>query len=40
MYNSNQWIKYKSRLIDIITFNLMESLKLEHSESNIKLINE
>lgn len=40
MYDKSQWNKYKGRLIDIVTFNLMESLKLEHSESNIKLVNE
>ncbi len=40
MYDKSQWNKYKSRLIDIVTFNLMESLKLEHSETNIKIVNE
>ena len=40
LYDKTQWNKYKDRLIDIVTFNLMESLKLKHSEENIKMINE
>ncbi len=40
LYDKTQWNKYKDRLIDIVTFNLMESLKLKHTEENIKMINE
>lgn len=40
LYDKKQWNKYKDRLIDIVTFNLMESLKLKHTEENIKMINE